>query len=35
MVMSTTSVLDGKPVSRYIGVVTGEANTGANIFRDL
>ena len=33
--MSTTSVLDGKPVSRYLGVVTGEAIIGANIFRDL
>jgi uncharacterized protein YbjQ (UPF0145 family) len=35
MLMSTTSVLDGKPVSRYLGVVTGEAIIGANIFRDL
>jgi uncharacterized protein YbjQ (UPF0145 family) len=33
--MSTTSVLDGKPVSRYLGVVTGEAIIGANVFRDL
>jgi uncharacterized protein YbjQ (UPF0145 family) len=35
MLMSTTSVLDGKPVSRYLGVVTGEAIIGANVFRDL
>jgi uncharacterized protein YbjQ (UPF0145 family) len=35
MLMSTTSVLEGKPVSRYLGVVTGEAIIGANIFRDL
>jgi uncharacterized protein YbjQ (UPF0145 family) len=35
MLMSTTSVLDGKPVSRYIGIVTGEAIIGANIFRDM
>jgi uncharacterized protein YbjQ (UPF0145 family) len=35
MLMSTTSVLDGKPVSRYLGVVTGEAIIGANIFRDM
>src|SRR5688572_16857809 len=35
MLMSTTSVVDGRPVSRYIGVVTGEAIIGANIFRDL
>lgn len=35
MLMSTTSVIDGRPVSRYLGVVTGEAIIGANIFRDL
>lgn len=35
MLISTTSVLDGKPVSRYLGVVTGEAIIGANVFRDL
>lgn len=33
--MSTTSILEGKPVSRYLGIVTGEAIIGANIFRDL
>ncbi len=35
MLLSTTSVLDGRPVSRYLGVVTGEAIIGANIFRDM
>jgi uncharacterized protein YbjQ (UPF0145 family) len=35
MLLSTTSVVDGKPVSRYLGVVTGEAIIGANIFRDM
>jgi uncharacterized protein YbjQ (UPF0145 family) len=35
MLMSTTSVVEGRPVSRYLGVVTGEAIIGANIFRDL
>jgi len=35
MLMSTTSALDGKPVSRYLGIVTGEAIIGANIFRDM
>ena len=33
--LSTTSVLEGRPVSRYLGIVTGEAIIGANIFRDL
>lgn len=35
MLMTTTSILEGKPVSRYLGVVTGEAIIGANVFRDL
>ena len=35
MLTSTTSVLDGKPVQSYLGVVTGEAIIGANIFRDV
>jgi uncharacterized protein YbjQ (UPF0145 family) len=35
MLTSTTSVLDGKAVKTYLGVVTGEAIIGANIFRDL
>ena len=35
MLMSTTTAVEGRPVSRYYGVVTGEAIIGANIFRDL
>jgi uncharacterized protein YbjQ (UPF0145 family) len=35
MLMSTTSVIEGRAVSRYLGVVTGEAIIGANIFRDM
>ena len=35
MLMSTTSVVEGRPVTRYLGVVTGEATIGANILRDL
>jgi len=35
MLLSTTTVIEGKPVSRYLGVVTGEAIIGANIFRDV
>ncbi len=33
--ISTTSALEGKPVKRYLGIVTGEAIIGANIFRDM
>lgn len=35
MVMSTTNSLDGKEISNYLGVVTGEAILGANIFKDI
>jgi uncharacterized protein YbjQ (UPF0145 family) len=35
MLMTTTSVLEGRPVQRYLGIVTGEAIIGANIFRDM
>jgi uncharacterized protein YbjQ (UPF0145 family) len=35
MIVSTTTAIDGRPVSEYVGVVTGEAVLGANVFRDL
>jgi uncharacterized protein YbjQ (UPF0145 family) len=35
MLVSTTSVIEGRPVKDYLGVVTGEVIVGANIFKDL
>lgn len=35
MVMSTTNSLEGKTITKYLGVVTGEAILGANIFKDI
>ena len=35
MLMTTTSVIDGKQIVKYHGLVSGEAILGANIFRDL
>lgn len=35
MILSTTHVVEGRPVSRYLGIVTGEAIIGANVFRDI
>jgi len=35
MIIVTTSELEGRPVKRYLGLVTGEAILGANIFRDF
>ena len=35
MIVTTTPNLDGRAVERYLGIVTGEAILGANLFRDL
>jgi uncharacterized protein YbjQ (UPF0145 family) len=33
--VTTTTAIDGRPVTEYVAVVTGEAVLGANVFRDL
>lgn len=35
MLVVTTHTIEGKSISRYIGLVSGEAILGANIFKDL
>ncbi|MFT4090501.1 MAG: heavy metal-binding domain-containing protein [Asticcacaulis sp.] len=35
MLVTTTHIVEGKTIDSYLGVVTGEAILGANIFRDL
>ncbi len=35
MLVVTTPQLDGRPVREYLGLVSGEAILGANIFRDM
>lgn len=35
MIQSTTPSIDGKQITEYHGVVTGEAILGANIFKDI
>ena len=35
MILSTTPNLEGHRITRYYGIVTGEAILGANIFRDV
>lgn len=35
MVVTTTPNVEGKKITEYLGVVTGEAIMGANIFRDF
>lgn len=35
MIVTTTPSIEGRPIRDYLGVVTGEAILGANVFRDL
>ena len=35
MLVSTTSLIEGKKIVEYYGIVTGEAILGANIFKDI
>ena len=35
MILTTTSTVDGRSVTRYHGIVTAEVIIGANIFRDI
>jgi uncharacterized protein YbjQ (UPF0145 family) len=35
MITTTTSSIEGRSISQYIGLVSGEAVMGANIFRDM
>jgi len=35
MQITTTPSIDGKRITKYCGIVTGEAILGANLFKDL
>ena len=35
MLVVTTDTVEGRPVKKHLGIVTGEAILGANIFRDF
>ncbi len=35
MIITTTTAVEGRPVSQYLAVVAGETVLGANIFRDI
>lgn len=35
MIVTTTHSVEGRQVERYLGIVTGEAILGANLFLDL
>jgi uncharacterized protein YbjQ (UPF0145 family) len=35
MMITTTDGLDGRPITGYLGIVSGDAIVGANMFRDF
>jgi uncharacterized protein YbjQ (UPF0145 family) len=35
MIITTTPNVEGRTIREYLGIVTGEAIVGANVFRDL
>ncbi len=35
MLVVTTPTLEGRPIQRYLGLVSGDAILGANIFKDF
>ena len=35
MIVTTTPGVEGHPITRYLGIVTGEAIIGANVFSDF
>ncbi|WP_226390437.1 YbjQ family protein [Penaeicola halotolerans] len=35
MICTTTNSIEGKKITKYLGVVTGETIIGANIFKDF
>jgi uncharacterized protein YbjQ (UPF0145 family) len=35
MITTTTPSVEGKQIAEYLGIVTGEAIMGANVFQDL
>lgn len=35
MIVTTTNTIEGHRITQYVGLVTGEAILGANVFRDF
>lgn len=35
MLVTTTNTVEGKKIAKYLGLVSGEAILGANIFKDF
>jgi uncharacterized protein YbjQ (UPF0145 family) len=35
MIITTTNNIEGKPIDKYLGLVSGETIIGANLFKDI
>ena len=35
MIITTTSIIEGKPVQEYLGIINAQSMIGANIFKDI
>ena len=35
MIITTTSIIEGKPVQEYLGIINAQSIIGANIFKDI
>src|SRR5688500_11361752 len=35
MIITTTSAVEGRPATAYLGIFTGEVIVGANLFKDM
>ena len=35
MLLTTTNLIEGRPIQEYLGIVTAETIIGANIFKDI
>lgn len=35
MILTTTPTIEGRRITQYLGIVTGETIVGANIFKDI
>ncbi len=35
IIVSTTHIIEGRPVAQYLGIVAGETILGVNVFKDI
>lgn len=35
MIITTTNIVEGRPVQQYLGIINAQSIIGANIFKDI